>query len=991
MKIFTLPFVLLLAGIQPANAQSPGGVNGTELWFRTLPMGTDLQGSYHWQDFSGDSVQLRLYDRNGVPSGTEFTQRRSSLRAFNFHPALDLSNGTVGKNAQLKYSNLSQSTIIGVFCPDLDGYATDMLLYGVDGRAGSGSLLTKDKVVRAKGTDALDYGSETGEDLLYQSSDSLSVEGFKESALRLVTYMKTNAPATSVWGEKSRSVIMLGAAYDARSTDFVTDFDASISGNRQFEGYAPELIVYSRYLTPLERRKVESYLALKYGLTLNGSYFDSQGNLVWDRDEMPAFHHRVTGMGMDTSSGLFQPLSTTSYEESPNYAAQEDSYQDGNSYSAPSESRLLVMGREYGDPMQEGQYLVWGDNDAPVTTYQPDTDSLWHVMNRTWLMKANIPGNRNAPEEESVWTGNGMSVNHQGYTDALLQEGAASGAYAVTRPFTGKDGYVEFVCPAGHPTFDVGLAAANGTTCRYGYRFNSNGSVYLISNGNQGTRIASSVSGKRIALVKKGGLVYMQINGTGQSDYAIALPDSVTAASYSAIVQVQSATDPLRLADVRSGGFYDAGFQAELGYALTDNKEFEAYRRNRTLLLLDPSGEGNFELDSKNAVRCSGYDAERKKTIFHNLFWDTDGSGSDMFTFAYYEGLLADITPYPSACQDGKPLADGKISIDITVGSPAYEYVLKAIEVEGFEPDSIVKEGYFGGSSHYITGLYPGTYDLEVRQQSGYNFEGTGTGYNKETYVHDPRYFRSGDFAWCASDTLSNYRIGLETTGLFGSDIYYGVEFQGETAYIISRGSVRTSSPVKVSEGDMFLIRMQDGTVTYYKNGTVFHTESASSRSWRFCVRFGQGTSRVCNVTVNGEPSPSFENSEEVLVEKVKECSIHRTVKVGNECDASYPNEVSAGRQVAVSDGTTSIDRPENDSRFSIANKAARSYTAKLSVNGNQPATLLVFGSDGRILSESPFAGTGNMTADFEVTSPGVYIIKAIAGNEEFTQKISVK
>ena len=47
----------------------------------------------------------------------------------------------------------------------------------------------------------------------------------------------------------------------------------------------PELLVYNRILTPGERRKAESYLAMKYGVTLNDSYLDGDGNLVWDRDD----------------------------------------------------------------------------------------------------------------------------------------------------------------------------------------------------------------------------------------------------------------------------------------------------------------------------------------------------------------------------------------------------------------------------------------------------------------------------------------------------------------------------------------------------------------------------------------------------------------------------------------------------------------------------------------------------------------------------------
>ena len=65
-----------------------------------------------------------------------------------------------------------------------------MVLLGIDGRRNDGAILSKDKAVRGRGVEPLDYGSASGEDLLYQSSDSLSENGLKESALRVVSYFK---------------------------------------------------------------------------------------------------------------------------------------------------------------------------------------------------------------------------------------------------------------------------------------------------------------------------------------------------------------------------------------------------------------------------------------------------------------------------------------------------------------------------------------------------------------------------------------------------------------------------------------------------------------------------------------------------------------------------------------------------------------------------------------------------------------------------------
>lgn len=140
--------LLFGAGVVTAGAQSPGGVKGTELWFQTLPVTADLQGAYRWMDLAGDSVKLRSLDRSGKP-GSEYTQTRSFAPAFNFHPALYLSGGSYGKTASFKFSNFSQATVFSVFALPPESHDKDMLLYSLDGRKGGGSILSKDKAVRA--------------------------------------------------------------------------------------------------------------------------------------------------------------------------------------------------------------------------------------------------------------------------------------------------------------------------------------------------------------------------------------------------------------------------------------------------------------------------------------------------------------------------------------------------------------------------------------------------------------------------------------------------------------------------------------------------------------------------------------------------------------------------------------------------------------------------------------------------------------------------
>ena len=378
-----------------------------------------------------------------------------------------------------------------------------MVVYALDGRKGDGAILSKDKAVRGRGVEPLDYGSASGEDLLYQSSDSLSENGFKESALRVVSYFKASNPSTALWGDNSNTTLFIGTP--STSGSFGTDFPTSLFGNASIRGYAPELIVFSRMLTPDERRKVESYLAVKYGITLKGSYLDSDGNLTWDMAENQAYHHRVTAVGTDMAGSLSQPLSATSYEESPVYAALKENgtYHDANPYNPSSASRLLVMGRENGNPMPDRGFTFWGDDDVALATYTSPTDSLWHVMKRTWMVKTNVPSKPDSTVAR--WTAQGLEVSRNGFTDNIIQEKAASGAYATTPALVGGGGAFEFTCPTSHPTFDVGFGSIGGSTCKYGFRFTNAGVVYPIINGAvSNSYIATDVDGTDISIHKEG-------------------------------------------------------------------------------------------------------------------------------------------------------------------------------------------------------------------------------------------------------------------------------------------------------------------------------------------------------------------------------------------------------------------------------------------------------------------------------------------------------
>jgi len=86
-------------------------------------------------------------------------------------------------------------------------------------------------------------------------------------------------------------------------------------------GNIAEMLVFNRKLTDIERPKVNSYLALKYGITLkNGDgtptdYIASDGSTMWTASENTSYGHRITGIGLDGAGGINQKQSKSQAED----------------------------------------------------------------------------------------------------------------------------------------------------------------------------------------------------------------------------------------------------------------------------------------------------------------------------------------------------------------------------------------------------------------------------------------------------------------------------------------------------------------------------------------------------------------------------------------------------------------------------------------------------------------------------------------------------
>ncbi len=131
-----------------------------------------------------------------------------------------------------------------------------------------------------------------------------------------------------------------------------------------FSGIVPEVILFNRFISPKERQKVESYLALKYGISLNQefpvSYLNSNGEIIWDAEMNADYSQNIAGIGRDDLSGLNQSIS--------------------ESTQTPGVMKIGVMGE-----LKNNSFLTWGDNGKPLRIVE---ESGIRKLQREWKISA---------------------------------------------------------------------------------------------------------------------------------------------------------------------------------------------------------------------------------------------------------------------------------------------------------------------------------------------------------------------------------------------------------------------------------------------------------------------------------------------------------------------------------------------------------------------------------------------------------------------------
>lgn len=115
---------------------------------------------------------------------------------------------------------------------------------------------------------------------------------------------------------------------------------------RGYTGDITEVISYKDAITTTERNRIESYLAIKYGISLSNHYVNSDNTTLWNYTTNSTYNTNITGIGRDDISELNQIKSQSIHSNNEIILA------NGTSISSPSafttNKSFLIFGHNNG-------------------------------------------------------------------------------------------------------------------------------------------------------------------------------------------------------------------------------------------------------------------------------------------------------------------------------------------------------------------------------------------------------------------------------------------------------------------------------------------------------------------------------------------------------------------------------------------------------------------------------------------------------------------
>jgi hypothetical protein len=142
------------------------------------------------------------------------------------------------------------------------------------------------------------------------------------------------------------------------------------SSNRIFHGYIPEVIYYNSSLTSDEISRIETYLAVKYGVTLSHDYLNTSSATIYSPSG--SFGNGIIGIGRDDNELLYQKQSHDIDDATRVYISTLSSSNAINAGTFSTDNQYVIMGHDNTSLNSTG------------STEFPAGQGIYSRINREW-------------------------------------------------------------------------------------------------------------------------------------------------------------------------------------------------------------------------------------------------------------------------------------------------------------------------------------------------------------------------------------------------------------------------------------------------------------------------------------------------------------------------------------------------------------------------------------------------------------------------------
>ena len=271
--------------------QGSGGVAGANLWLKGNSGVTNSGATLtSWRDQTG----INTFNFLGNPALGD--------KSVNFNYAVDFDgvDDYLSGNTAIKFQ-----TLYAVIKNKEDNNSSPVI------STSSGTTNTANTLgFMMSGVNMLTSYASSGSANSFRSSGNLGIEKYKIGVVELVPNSNLSSQKTFIDGLFYNTVSITGSVMTTFQ-GIPTVGSIQSGSTNYFNGQIAELIMFPNAHTDEERLKIETYLALKYGITIDsslGNYVSSSGTSIWNNN---SYWNDVFGIGNDAASGLNQSSSNS--------------------------------------------------------------------------------------------------------------------------------------------------------------------------------------------------------------------------------------------------------------------------------------------------------------------------------------------------------------------------------------------------------------------------------------------------------------------------------------------------------------------------------------------------------------------------------------------------------------------------------------------------------------------------------------------------------